>query len=82
MGYGKVTRAFLKMARAQAALTAYREALDLVRRHPAKEAERKLLDKIASKKPALEEWRRQQEQKKDAAAEAEYLEANAALLEE
>lgn len=70
-----MTRAFLKMARAQAALSAYREALDIVRRHPAKEAERRLLEKIASKKPALEQWRRLQAQKKSAAAEAEYREA-------
>jgi hypothetical protein len=77
-----MTRAFLKLARAQAALSAYREALDIVRRHPAKEAEHRLLEKIASKKPALEQWRRLQEQKKAASAEADYRKANAKLLED
>lgn len=77
-----MTKAFLKMARAQAATTAFREALDIVRRHPAKEAEHRLLAKIAEKKVTLDEWRRQQEQKRSASEEAEYRSANAALLDE
>ncbi len=75
-------RAFLKMARAQAATTAYREALDLVRRHQPKEAERLLLQKIAAKRVTLDDWRRLKQQARDQVAHAEYLEANRALLEE
>jgi hypothetical protein len=74
-----MTKAFLKMARAQAATTAYRDALDIVRRHPDKEAQHLLLAKIAEKKQVLDDWRRQQEHNRDAAAEAEYREANALL---
>jgi hypothetical protein len=77
-----MTKAFLKMARAQAATTAFREALDIVRRHPAKEAERLLLEKIAAKRPVLDEWRSRQERKRNEAADTEYREANAALMEE
>jgi hypothetical protein len=77
-----MTRAFLKMARAQAALTAYRKALEILRRLPAKEAERKLLEKIRSKRPPLEDWRRQKEAERMAAAEAGYRKANAALMDE
>jgi hypothetical protein len=53
-----------------------------VRRHPAKEAERLLLEKIAAKRPVLDEWRSRQERKRNEAADAEYREANAALMEE
>jgi hypothetical protein len=77
-----MTKAFLKMARAQAATTAYRDALDIVRRHPSQEAQRRLLAKIAEKKPILDDWHRQQDRKRDDAADAEYREANAQLLED
>jgi hypothetical protein len=77
-----MTKAFLKMARAQAATTAYRDALDIVRRHSSQEAQRRLLAKIAEKKPILDDWQRQQNRKRDDAADAEYREANAQLLED
>lgn len=77
-----MTRAFLKMARAQAATTALRAALDVVRRHPPKDAETLILKMIADKRPVLEDWRRQQDAKRNAAADAEYRAANAALLED
>lgn len=77
-----MTRAFLKMARAQAATTAYRDALDIVRRHQPKDAERIIKERIASKRPVLEDWRRQQDRKRNESADAEYYKANAALLED
>lgn len=77
-----MTRASLKMARAQAATTALRAALDAVRRLPPKEAETRILKMIADKRPILDDWRHRQDQKRNAAADAEYYEANAALLED
>lgn len=77
-----MTRAFLKMARAQAATTALRQALDVVRRHPSKDAERRILAMIADKRPVLEDWRRRQDQKRNQSADDDYREANATLYED
>lgn len=60
-----MTRAFLKMVRAQAATTALRAALHVIRRQEPKEAERRILEMIAEKRPVLENWRRLQERKRD-----------------
>ena len=77
-----MTKAFLKMARAQARITALREALALVRHNTMKDAEREILLRIAEKRPIIDDWKRQQEKKMLEASEAEYREAHAPFFED
>jgi hypothetical protein len=77
-----MTKAFLKMARAQATITALRQALDIVRRHDAKSAEQLILLQIAMKKPIIDDWKRQQTAKRNKHADDDYYKANAALMDD
>jgi hypothetical protein len=76
-----MTKEFLKMARAQAAITAYRDALSLVQHRDAKEVERELKNRLATKKIIIDDWKRKRSRRDMAVSDVAYRRANKELLE-